>query len=224
MARPRQNFKFTIPESWDEVKLETFIQLQKLYKDDIKPSYQDIISVLSKISIEEINNYPAIVIGKVAEKLQFLSTDITDKVDNKIEIDGELYIINNEEQLKFGEYVDVQTVLDGDRDNLPAILAIICRKQGEVYNDDFIAKELNKRIEMFNKQPITKIYPIITFFLNLCLLSPNNIQSFSEMLKDQANYILTVTEGLVKSGTGLKRYMNSPTKKLKKLRKQLNSI
>lgn len=224
MARPKQNFKIEIPEKWEDVSLEKFIQLQSLYQDENKPTIKEIISVLSEIPLDELNQYPALVIEKIADKIDYLKEEITQEVLNYIDIDGERYQINYMEELKFGEYVDVQTVLDSDRTNFPAILGILCRKEGEIYNDDFIALKLNKRIEMFSKQPITKIYPLIGFFLNLYLLSPNNIQSFSQKLKDQANHILTATEDLARSGTGLKRFMNFPMKKLKKLRKQLNSI
>lgn len=158
------------------------------------------------------------------DNLKFLSEPITKESLNTIDIDGERYIINYMEELKFGEFVDVQTVLDADKDNFPAILSIICRKEGEIYNDEYIAKLQPKRMEMFAKQPITKIQPIINFFLNLSMLSLNNIQSFSENLKDQTNHILTALENSQRNGIGLKFFMNSPMKKLKKLKKQLNNI
>lgn len=224
MARPKQNFKIAIPESWDEITLEKFIQLQSLYQEENKPTIKEIISVLSEIPLDELNQYPALVIEKIADKIDYLKDNISDEILNYIDIDGERYTINHMEELKFGEYVDVQTVLDSDRTNFPAILGILCRKEGEIYNDDFIALELNKRIEMFAHQPITKIYPMILFFITCSLLSESNIQSFSENLKDQADRILTATEDLVKSGIGRRLCMNSQMRKLKKLRKQLNSI
>lgn len=184
----------------------------------------EIISVLSNISEQELREYPALVIDKVMDNLKFLSEPISKESLNTIDIDGERYIINYLEELKFGEFVDVQTVLDADKDNFPAILSIICRKEGEIYNDEYIAKLQPKRMEMFAKQPVTKVYPIINFFLNLSMLSLNNIQSFSENLKDQTNHILTALENSQRNGTGLKFFMNSPMKKLKKLRKQLNNI
>ena len=224
MARPRQNFKIEIPEKWEDITLIKFIQIQSLYQEENKPTIKEIISVLSEIPLDELNQYPAIIIEKIADKIDYLKDNISDEILNYIDIDDERYTINHMEELKFGEYVDVQTVLDSDKSNFPAVLGILCRKEGEIYNDDFIALKLNKRIEMFSKQPITKIYPLIGFFLNLYLLSPSNIQLFSQKLKDHTNRILTATEDSVRSGTGLKRFMNSPMRKLKKLRKQLNSI
>lgn len=224
MGRHKKNFKFNIPTSWDEITLNKFIELQSLYTDEHKPTFVEIISVLSNIEEKELKEYPALVIEKVMDNLTFLSEPITNDINNEVTIDGERYIINYLEELKFGEFVDVQTVLDADRSNFPAILSIICRKEGEIYNDEYIAKIQPKRMEMFGKQPITKIYPLITFFLNLSLLSTNNIQSFSENLKNQANHILTHYINSEKSGTGLKRFMNSRLKKLTKLKKQLNNI
>ena len=161
MGRPRQNFKFNLPEKWDDITLQKFIELQSLYKDEHKPTYIEIISVLSNISEQELREYPALVIDKVMDNLKFLSEPITKESLNTIDIDGERYIINYMEELKFGEFVDVQTVLDADKDNFPAILSIICRKEGEIYNDEYIAKLQPKRMEMFAKQPVTKVYPII---------------------------------------------------------------
>ena len=67
MARPKQNFKIAIPESWDEITLEKFIQLQSLYQEENKPTIKEIISVLSEIPLDELNQYPALVIEKIAE-------------------------------------------------------------------------------------------------------------------------------------------------------------
>lgn len=224
MARPKKNYNINIPTNWDEVSLNKFIQLQALYKDGNKPQYNDIISVLTDIAKEELNEYPAIVIEKVTDKLQFLSETITDKSSNKIEIDNVTYQINYLEDLKFGEYVDVNTVLDADKSNFPAILGILCRKEGEIYNDEYIARELTKRIEMFGKQPVSKVYPIINFFLYCSLLSENNMKPFLENLKDQANRIVTHYINSLKNGDGRKHFLNWRMRKLKRLLKSLKNI
>ena len=72
MARPKQNFKIAIPESWDEITLEKFIQLQSLYQEENKPTIKEIISVLSEIPLDELNQYPALVIEKIADKIDYL--------------------------------------------------------------------------------------------------------------------------------------------------------
>lgn len=224
MARQKKNFKLNIPTNWDEVTLNKFIQLQSLYSKEHKPTIQEIIAVLSDIEVDEVNKYPALVVEKVMDNLQFLSETITDKSSNKIEIDNITYQVNYLEELKFGEYVDVNTVLDADKSNFPAILGILCRKEGEIYDDNYIATELTKRIEMFGKQPVSKVYPIINFFLTLSLTSESNMKPFLENLKDQASRIVTHYINSLKNGDGRKHFLNWRMRKLQKLLKSIKSI
>ena len=224
MARQKKNFKLNIPTNWDEVTLNKFIQLQSLYSKEHKPTIQEIIAVLSDIEVDEVNKYPALVVERVMDNLQFLSETITDKSSNKIEIDNITYQVNYLEELKFGEYVDVNTILDADKSNFPAILGILCRKEGEIYDDNYISTELTKRIEMFGKQPVSKVYPIINFFLTLSLTSENNMKPFLENLKDQASLIVTHYINSLKNGDGRKHFLNWRMRKLQKLLKSIKSI
>jgi hypothetical protein len=224
MARPKTNFKITVPEKWDDITLSKFIEIQSLYTEDHKPTYQELISVLSNIPIEEINNYPALVVEKVMEKLTFLSEPVSNEILNYIDYNGERYQINYMEDLKFGEFVDVQTILDSDRTNFPAILGIICRKDKEVYDDKFIAEILPKRIEFFSNLPVTKVYPLVGFFLNLSLLSEKNLESYLENLRDQANHTLQHYINSLKDGGGKKRSLKSAVKTLQKYQQQIKCI
>lgn len=217
-------YNITIPTSWDEINLNQFVKLQSLYANENKPSFNEIISVLTNIELNELNEYPYFIIEKLMDKLDYLSQEITDKVSNKIEINGETYQINYLEHLKFGEYVDVNTVIDGDKNNFKAILAILCRKEGEIYNDDFIALELNKRMDMFDMQPITKVYPLINFFLLSLQVSESNMKQYLENLKDLANHTVQHYINSLKSGLGRKRFLNWRMRKLQKLKKSLECI
>lgn len=217
-------YNITIPTSWDEINLNQFVKLQSLYANENKPSFNEIISVLTNIELNELNEYPYFIIEKLMDKLDYLSQEITDKASNKIEINGETYQINYLEHLKFGEYVDVNTVIDGDKNNFKAILAILCRKEGEIYNDDFIALELNKRMDMFDMQPITKVYPLINFFLLSLQVSESNMKQYLENLKDLASHTVQHYINSLKSGLGRKRFLNWRMRKLQKLKKSLECI
>lgn len=222
--KQNKTYEFNIPEKWDDITLNTFIQLQSLYNEESKPTIQQIVGVLSDKTIEEINNTPAIVLNKVIDKLAFLSTDINNTVNNRITIDNTDYIINTTEQLKFGEYVDVQTVMQADKNNLPAILGIICRKEDEVYDDDYIANTLNSRIDMFSEQPITAVQPLINFFLHKWQTSPVVMTQFSENLIACISQLVTHIENSVPDGIGKRLHLNSRMRKLKKLKKSIKSI
>ena len=220
MARPKQNFKIEIPEKWEDVTLEKFLKVKELYKDNNQPTYIQIIAALSDKDEKYIKDMPSIVFEKLVSKLYYLSEEPQITPSNKIEINGEEYIINTEEHLKTGEFVDVNMV----GDNIPAILGILCRKKDEEYNDEFIAKHLDNRIALFNQQPITKIQPLISFFLHLHLTSENTIQKFLVNQYTQVNHILTHTEDLLKRTLGKRRYLSWQMIKLHKLKKSLKRI
>lgn len=224
MKRKNNDYNIDIPTKWDEITLQTFIKLKSLYNDGDQPSMEQLISILANKDIEDVKQYPAIVIERVFDKLGFLKDGITNEISNKVEIDNVTYQINYLEELKFGEYVDINTVLDSDNNNWAAILGILCRKENEIYNDDFIAKELPNRIKMFNEQPITRIYPLISFFLTLCMTSENNIQSYLQTIRDQANRIVKHYITSLKNGAGRSACLNWRVRKLQKLSKQLNNI
>lgn len=110
MGRQRINYNINIPTSWDELTLETFLKVKELYKEDKQPTYIEIIAALSDKDEKYIKDMPSIVFEKLTEKLFYLNTELKTEPSNKIEIDGEEYIINTEEHLKTGEFVDVQMV------------------------------------------------------------------------------------------------------------------
>lgn len=137
---------------------------------------------------------------------------------NKIKIDGEEYIINVMEKLKTGEYVTVDTILKNDKYDYSSIFAVLCRKNGEVYDSKFEAELFEKRKEMFEKQPITKILPIIGFFLNLYVMLKIPSQLYSEV-EAELNRIQKHIETSEKIGVFRKHYLKWRMRKLQKLLK-----
>jgi hypothetical protein len=145
------------------------------------------------------------------------------KPTNSIEIKGERYTIHTENKLKVGEYVAADTALKGDKHNYAAIMAILCRKDGELYDSKFENEVLEDRIKMWEGVPVTEILPLIGFFLQLyitlqmpTLLSSKVMEAIDLMRKD--------IENSVKNGELSKRSMKSAMKKLKKLEKSISTI
>nr|DAH91242.1 MAG TPA: hypothetical protein [Bacteriophage sp.] len=68
--------------------------------------------------------------------------------------------------MKTLEYVDANMTLKEDSYNFGQLLAILCRKEEELYDDDFIATRLEERTELFNNASIVKTKPLIDFFIN----------------------------------------------------------
>lgn len=222
MGRPKTKFNINMPLSWEEINLEMFQEISKLYDNDKKPTITDILSVLTNIKKEELEQYPVEVLNTIISQAQYIQSTPTNEVKNEIIIDGEKYFINYENELRFKEFVDAQTLIESNNRDYASLLAILCRKQEEMYTDEYIAKEFDKRVEMFNKQPITKILPIVNFFLNYWVVLEKTSKESLTTIKEAASKYLEHIENSVRSGLGRNVSMKSRMKKLQTLKKQLN--
>lgn len=211
---------FTIPTAWDEVTLKMFQDIERYYDDKDKQfDARDVLQIFTNKSVDEINALPMELTEMLMDKLLFLQEKPQDvKASNKIKIDGVEYIINVMEKLKTGEYIAVDSVLKSDKHDYASILAILCRKDGEVYDSKFEAELLEKRVKMYEEQPITKILPLIGFFFNLYMTLRIPTQLYSEV-EEELNHIQKLIETSEKLGVFRKRYLNWQMRKLRKLLK-----
>jgi hypothetical protein len=219
--------KWSLPTRWSEVTLGQFARLEKLYKGAASEGYIDnidIISILSGRERDDVMALPLEFISTMQTHLVFLELEPeVGGASNVIEYEGEIYQVNYKEDLTFGEYIDADTILKKDPTNYPAILAIICRKEGEAYDSDFVANVYPKRVEMFDQMSVLKVLPVVSFFLSRWALLERCSHVYSA-IKEAAsltvsNLQTSATSGL---GKGLRSYLL--TRKFKKLQKLLDSV
>lgn len=206
---------WTIPTSWDEVKLSVF---QKLEKEKANENMQiiDILHILADKTKDEVMELPSEFIDIMLSKLQFLTTPMPQQEPSyKIEIDGETYQINFMEKLKTGEYISFNNVIKAEPYNYAAMLAILCRKEGEVYDSKFEAEVFNDRVKLFESQPVTKIMPLINFFflLSATLRTPSQL---SMLLEEELNRTLKDIDDSPNLGRWKKRSLKRQVKTLLK--------
>ena len=163
----------SVPVSWTDITLAKYQAIERFYEDkDKKFNVIDVLDILINKDKDYIMSLPAEFLEIILNKLQFILTPPKEeKPSNKITIDGEEYIINVQNKLKTGEYIAAETILKDDKQNYAALLAILCRKEGEIYDSKFENEIVEERIKLFEQQPITKILPIIGFFFNFILVS-----------------------------------------------------
>lgn len=217
--------KWTTPKSWDELTLKQFQAIEEYYSDkDKKFDVREVLELFTDHSKEEISQLPIDFVDKLLNELTWLhESPKWGEPTNKIELDGEKYQVNVQEKLKTGEYIAVDTVLKSDKHNYAAIMAILCRKEGELFDSKFENEVLGDRIELWEKVPVTKVMPIISFFFELWLVSQKNTQLYS-MVEEAINLTRQDIENSHKDGALSKRSMKSAMKKLKKLEKSIKSI
>lgn len=210
------------PLSWDDITVEKFSELERFY-DGKDSSFNpiDVLHILTDKTADEVSALPIDFVEKILEQMAFLQTaPEVEKPSNTIKIEGETYTVHTERQMKTGEFVAVDTVLKADRHDYASIMAILCRKDGEEYDSKFENEILPDRIELFKKQPISKILPIITFFLNCWALSTAP-SLLSSLIEEELNLTLKNLENSPNVGAFKKRYMKW---RMKTLKKSLRSI
>ena len=217
--------KWTVPTSWDEITLKQFQEIEKFYAGKDKDfDVREVLHIFTNNTLDEINALPINFTEQILNKLTFLKENVEwGKPSNQIEIDGEKYSINIMEKLKTGEYVAVDTILKNDTHDYISILAVLCRKEGEVYDSKFEAEEFEKRVELMGKQPVMKIMPLVSFFLNLYIVLRTHSLLYTEV-EEGLNLIQQNIDNSENLGVFKRRSLNSQMKKLRKLLKSNKSI
>lgn len=159
--------KYKVAEKWEDV---TLLQWQNYVRSasSKEDNSVDIISTLetfSDIPRSVINQMPTDLFESVIGRLKWITEQPDQTPSQSVEISGETYTINVMEKLKVKEYLDLNTVIENDKFNYSMIFAILCRKQGEEYDEEFIADKLPDRLEMFEQMNCVEGMKLIAFFL-----------------------------------------------------------
>ena len=159
--------KYKVAEKWEDV---TLLQWQNYVRNasNKEDNSVDIISTLetfSDIPRSVINQMPTDLFESVIGRLKWITEQPDQTPTQSVEISGETYTINVMEKLKVKEYLDLNTVIENDKFNYSMIFAILCRKQGEEYDEEFIADKLPDRLEMFEQMNCVDGMKLIAFFL-----------------------------------------------------------
>lgn len=217
--------KWTVPTSWEEITLKQFQEIEKYYSNKDKDfDIREVLRIFTNKTEDEINALPITFTNELMNKLMFLKDKPKDyEPSNFIEIDGVRYGINVMEKLKTGEYVAIDTILKSDPHDYISIFAVLCRKDGEIYDSKFEAELFEERQKLFAKQPVTKIMPLIAFFINCYIVRKMHSLLYSEV-EEGLNLMEQNIESSRANGDLSALYTRRLMKKLRKLRKSLKSI
>ena len=217
--------QWVVPTKWEDVTLKQFQEIERFYEDKDKDfDVREVLHIFTNKGIDEINALPLEFLEEIMSKMLFLQEKPEEKKPtNTVEINGERYTIHTESKLKVGEYVAADTAMKGDKHNYAAILAILCRKDGEIYDSKFENEVLEDRIRMWEGVPVTEILPLIGFFIQ-CYITLQMPTLLSSKVVEAIDHMRQDIENLAKNGEISRRYMKSQMKKLRKLEKSINSI
>ena len=219
--------EWKVPQSWDELTLGKFQELERFYDGDEnerKFDVRDVLDLMTDRTKDEINELPIEFTDSLLRKMYWLHEQPEfGKPSNKITIDGVQYTVHNENEMKFGEYVALDTALKGDKHNYAAMLAILCRKDGEIFDAKFENEILPSRIEFWKNVSVMKVMPIVSFFLELSSMSLQ-VSQLSLEIQEGINHILKHIETSKRNGVFSALYTKWQVRKLKKLQKSIKNI
>lgn len=220
--------EWKVPSSWDDLTLGKFQELERLYDtedgNERKFDVRDVLDLMIDRTKDEINELPIEFTDSLLRKMYWLHEQPDfGKPSNKVIIDGVQYTVHNENEMKFGEYVALDTALKGDKHNYAAMLAILCRKDGEIFDAKFENEILPSRIEFWKNVSVMKVMPIVSFFLELSSMSLQ-VSQLSSQVKEGINHILKHIETSKQNGVFSALYTKWQVRKLKKLQKSIKNI
>ena len=220
--------EWKVPSSWDDLTLGKFQELERLYDtedgNERKFDVRDVLDLMTDRTKDEINELPIEFTDSLLRKMYWLHEQPQfGKPSNKVTIDGVQYTVHNENEMKFGEYVALDTALKGDKHNYAAMLAILCRKDGEIFDSKFENEVLPSRIEFWKNVSVMKVMPIVSFFLELSSMSLQ-VSQLSLEIQEGINHILKHIETSKRNGVFSALYTKWQVRKLKRLQKSIKNI
>ena len=201
---------------------------------------KDLLKCFTNFDMDKYDILPVELYNSIMSNFSFVLEDMPQwKPSNHLSYNGMEFVINTMEALKVKEYEDAEMILRNNIYDYPSLLAVLCRKVtgtktdnvtglswevNEVYDSEFANKIFDARREMFAKMPITKVMPLISFFLLKGLtstnLSQNSITTIGRQLDEVVGNMLDSINSM-----GLRKWLYLPQMiKLKKYKKSINSI
>lgn len=214
--------EWNVPESWDDITLGQLMELDALNEE--VPSLTKVVSVLTGKPLDIVEQLPLQFTNAILSRMEFIKERPEIEPSVSCEIGGERYSVNVVEEMRLGEFVAVETVLSADKDDVAGVLAVICRKAGEVYDSEFENKVVEERKKMFLDAPCTKVLPVVAFFLLRYSLLNQTSRRYSAMKEEALNLTQTCIDSLASSTVGIGSLSKSRARrKLKRLKKHIST-
>lgn len=155
-----------VPESWDEITVRQLVEMEQLGTDgpnDIDRSTK-LLSIVTETPEEVIKRFDiGDYIDLVADLSSVMAAANVSKYQERITIGDETFTATDVRSWATREFVDFDT-LARDKGNIPILLALIYRKDGEILDGEHYATTIRQRSQMFENLPASVAIGAIRFF------------------------------------------------------------
>lgn len=159
--------KITVPDSWDEINIETLQELSRA------KSIYDKISIIIDQDPEYIKKFDTDTFNRLSNALGWIhSFPGEDQVKKLIVVDGLEYgLIDRFSSFLLGQWMDIEEYLKEPIENIHKIMALFYRpvlttlRDGSLILDDYDSKEAKVRAEVFKTHmKVSDAYSALVFF------------------------------------------------------------
>ena len=201
---------------------------------------KDILKIFTNFDISKYDILPVELYESIMSNFSFLIEDMpVTKPSKELYYNDIHFVINDMESLKVKEYDSADMVLRNNPYDYPSLLAILCRECtgkktdhvtgityliNEDYDTEFANHIFDARREMFAKMPMTKVMPLISFFLLKGLESNNHFPNSISMIARQLKEAVENMQDLLNSMGSRKWWFLPQMIKLRKFKKYISSI
>lgn len=155
-----------IKDKWSDITIAEYERIVDIIKgtDDEIERLTGVISVLSGVDEDDIEDMPIAEIARIGQKLDFLNSFTFNKnaTYKSLVIDGETLVLAVKD-MTVAQYVDFQATWSAETKDLARIISICYVPKGKKYNQDYDIEELIDKIR--NNVSIDKANSIGFFLL-----------------------------------------------------------
>lgn len=157
--------KIEIKNSWNQVTVNEFIQLEQLLQADIPESYRTshVVALLTGKSLDEIESLTAVAYTALARQLSFISEEPKyNELKDEYIINGHKYILKADlTQISTAQYIDYQNYMKEEEKDVTKLLSCWLIPDGKEYGDGYDMKTV---IEDMGELPLQDSLAICFFF------------------------------------------------------------
>lgn len=191
--------KLTIPQDWSEITINQYLDFELLEKNKLSSIdlMIQIISIFCDADPDDIEKLTFTQLNDVVKQLEWVMEKPMKSFYQSYEIDGIKYgFIPNLNEIKVGEWVDLENYMKSPLPNLHKLMAVLYRPITKVHNgqnryeiEDYDSRNNEERSNIFlNKMSIDVAYGSALFFLSFV----------EEWSKITADYLIQEMEKMVK--------------------------
>jgi hypothetical protein len=165
-----KNKNYNIVDSWSDVTLEKFMQLNFDESTSKTKEAEDTLAILSDLPRNIIKELSLKDVSNLFERLSNLQKEHNELLYMTVTIDGVDYGMHPDlSEITLGEYADLETFIkDGLQKNLPNIMAILFRpitaEKNGVYTIEAYDGNIKMRAEEMKKMNAEQVQNALVFF------------------------------------------------------------